>query len=305
MGEHAGGQGAGAKLRPASTRRRRSRLLGGRNFGGAQADVTWIRRRRSRSARRRPGVPLAGQRGHATVARQPAARARRDVEARRCRGTAATARSPQAHAGQPCRGRTGNRGGRKTAGQCVDPRLDVTRRCRWRRCGGQGQVAPPASRAGGAAGASRALGRHTGQRRLLPARPAAARGVGRARSHSRGNLPPTSRAEGAGRAVVLAGRPWLPPCGDGAGTRRPAGRRLASAPGPAPANPAAGRRAAARGPDRREERSGLGGAGKGATLGRLGRRRADRAARQGHPVQGGPAPASTRVRPARPRRDPR
>jgi hypothetical protein len=66
MGEHAGGQGAGAKLWPKSTKCRRSRLLAGQNFGGAQAEVAGsgaAKPVRSTSA----WGALAGQRGHASV----------------------------------------------------------------------------------------------------------------------------------------------------------------------------------------------------------------------------------------------
>ncbi len=42
-------------------------LLADQNFGGAQGDVGWINCRRSRSTRRHPGVPLAHQRGRASV----------------------------------------------------------------------------------------------------------------------------------------------------------------------------------------------------------------------------------------------
>jgi hypothetical protein len=78
MGEHAGGQGAGAKLWPESTRCRRSRLLAGQNFGGAQAEVAGsgaAKPVRSTSAR---GAPCRPARPCKRVARQPAARARRE-----------------------------------------------------------------------------------------------------------------------------------------------------------------------------------------------------------------------------------
>jgi hypothetical protein len=67
MAEHAGAQGVGAKLWSEPDERRRSRLLADQNFGGAQGEVAWINCRRSRSTRPRTGVPLAYQRGRASV----------------------------------------------------------------------------------------------------------------------------------------------------------------------------------------------------------------------------------------------
>ena len=67
MAEHAGAQGVGAKLWSEPDECRRSRLLADQNFGGAQGEVGWINCRRSRSTRPRTGVPLAHQRGRASV----------------------------------------------------------------------------------------------------------------------------------------------------------------------------------------------------------------------------------------------
>jgi hypothetical protein len=66
MGEHGGAQGVGAKLRPESNRRRRSRLLAGRRFGGAQDEVAWIQSGEAGPLDLALGCPLRG-----SVAMQP------------------------------------------------------------------------------------------------------------------------------------------------------------------------------------------------------------------------------------------
>ena len=76
MGEHAGGQGAGAKLWPESTRCRRSRLLAGQNFGGAQAEVAGSGAAKPVRSTSAWGAPCGPARPCKRVARQPAARAR-------------------------------------------------------------------------------------------------------------------------------------------------------------------------------------------------------------------------------------
>jgi hypothetical protein len=259
-------------LRPESTKRRRSRLVAGRNFGGAQADVTWISSRRSRSARRRPGVPLAGQRGHATVwlgnqQPEPGGTWRHgDV-----RGAPAAARSAcPSQASRVAEEWEPWWAARRPPTQGLAVRLELTRRCRWRRCGGR--------ESGGAVGA--ASGRYSG--RVAGAGPAhgatapACCSFGLLLIAALGEFIATVGATGHPPAVqkVQGGlRGWLDVHGASlwrrAGTRRACRVTARQRPGPGAGKPGAGRRAAARGPDRRAERSGLGDAGKGATLGRL------------------------------------
>jgi hypothetical protein len=78
MGEHAGGQGAGAKLWPESTRCRRSRLLAGQNFGGVQAEVAGSGAAKPVRSTSAWGAPCGPARPCKRVARQPAAQARRE-----------------------------------------------------------------------------------------------------------------------------------------------------------------------------------------------------------------------------------
>ena len=77
MGEHAGGQGAGAKLWPESTRCRRS-LLAGQHFGGAQAEVAGSGAAKPVRSTSAWGAPCGPARPCKRVAHQPAARARRE-----------------------------------------------------------------------------------------------------------------------------------------------------------------------------------------------------------------------------------
>jgi hypothetical protein len=215
-----GNVAAGIDQAPAQPAHRRPQLW--RSPGRRHLDEQPAKPVRSTSAW---GGPCGPARPCNRVARQPAARARRDVAARRRPGSSRGRAFGVPLAGQPRCGRSGNRGGRETAANGLAARLEVTRRCRWRRCGGRGvrwrrrrlQWEMQRPRRGCWAGTR---GNGAG---LLLVRPSPDRGAGRVRSHSRGNWPPTSRAAGVGRAAALAGRPWEPPCGDGQARGAPAG----------------------------------------------------------------------------------
>jgi hypothetical protein len=103
------------------------RFLAGRNVGGAQGGVLHACLRRSRPAGRRPGVPLAGQRDHATVGSPtstPSPEEWRPSPAGRLRRAAGQLRNVATAVSRPRQGRPLKRPGR-SAGCLAADRLGV------------------------------------------------------------------------------------------------------------------------------------------------------------------------------------
>src|SRR6266508_6216354 len=111
MDEHAAAQGVGAKLWSEQDERRRSRLLAGQNFGGAQGDVGWIEPGEAGPLHVALGCPLRGSATMQACASPTSTPGPRSKGARDTIAVETSRRCPQGAPGRPSRPVRGRRGG--------------------------------------------------------------------------------------------------------------------------------------------------------------------------------------------------